>query len=52
MDMRAEYCPSSLLVNGCLVELSHGALEFFDHNASRYVVALAHTFSETELTNA
>ena len=41
MDMRAEYCPSALMVNGCLVELSQGALEFFDDDASRYVLALS-----------
>lgn len=40
--MRAEYCPSGLLVDGCPVELSQGALEYFDDDASRYVVALTH----------
>lgn len=44
MDMRAEFCPSALLVDGCPVELSQGALEFFDENASRYVVVFAHIF--------
>ena len=38
MDMRAEYHPSALLVDGCPVELSQGALEFFDEDASRYVI--------------
>ena len=42
MDMRAEYCPSALLVEGCPVELSQGALEFFDENASRYVIVLSY----------
>lgn len=37
MDMRAEYCPSALMVDGCPVELSRGALEYFDENATRYV---------------
>lgn len=36
MDMRAEYCPSALLVDGCPVELSEGALEYFDENVGRY----------------
>lgn len=49
--MRAEYCPSSLLVDGCPVELSQGALDFFDDNASRYVIAQAHELSESYLTN-
>ena len=40
MDMRAEYCPSALMVDGCPVELSQGVLEFFDDDASRYVLAL------------
>ena len=41
MDLRAEYCPSSLLVDGCPVELSQGALEYFEENASRYVAMLS-----------
>lgn len=45
-DMRAEYCPSGLLVDGCPVELSQGALEYFDEHASRYVDALTH-FAES-----
>lgn len=41
MDLRAEYCPSALLVDGCPVELSAGALEYFDENTRRYVVLLS-----------
>lgn len=36
-DMRAEYCPSTLLVDGCPMELGPGAFEFFDENINRYV---------------
>lgn len=39
--MRAECCPSALLVDGCPVELSQGALDYFDENATRYVLALS-----------
>ena len=38
--MRAEYCPSVLLVDGCPMELGPGAFEFFDDNTNRYVCHL------------
>ena len=48
--MRAEYCPSALLVDGCPVELSEGALEYFDEVASRYVLALPLISQKTYVT--
>ena len=37
VDMRAEYCPSALLVDGCPMELGSGAFEFFDEDINRSV---------------
>ena len=36
-DMRAEYCPLTLLVDGCPMELGPGAFEFFDKKINKYV---------------